>query len=88
MNEVVNLMDRIEAHGFTLHVVDGKVKVQGPTAPDSEVEKLLDELRRRREEVKAILTGAVCFNCGGEWSNFTNSRGETFQVCWGCARWA
>jgi hypothetical protein len=88
VSEVVKLIDRIEAHGFTLQCVDGRVKITGPEAPDAEVGRLLDELRRHREEVKAVLTGAVCFMCAGEWSDFTTTWGESFKVCWSCAKTA
>ena len=45
-----------------------------------------------RAEAKALLEKMLrhqaCWNCGGEWSDFTNNRGETFRVCWACAKTA
>lgn len=42
----------------------------------AELRALLDKIDRRQ----------VCFNCGADWSLFTNGRGETFRVCWNCAK--
>ena len=43
-----------------------------------------------RREIKALIEKMnrheVCFNCGAQWSLFTNSVGQVFRVCWECAK--
>lgn len=51
-----DIMDRLKARGFSIRLVDGAVKVAGPGKPDSETQGLLDELRKHRAEVRAMLS--------------------------------
>jgi hypothetical protein len=56
MNTVGALLDQIRSHGFSLQLVNEKVRIQGSKQPDAESLVLIDELRKRREDVKAFLT--------------------------------
>src|SRR5262245_60186441 len=56
MNSVALLLDQIRMRGFSLQIVNAKIRIQGPKQPDGESLALLNELRQRREQVKAFLT--------------------------------
>lgn len=49
------LIESIRQRGYSIHVVEGRLKLRGPEAPDNETQALIDELRRHRDEVKAML---------------------------------
>src|SRR3989338_7227397 len=49
-------MNRLKARGFNVRLVDGAVKVAGPGKPDVETQRLLNELRERKAEVRAMLS--------------------------------
>jgi hypothetical protein len=50
------LIDNLQSKGFSVLLVGGVVKVQGDGPPDQDAAKLLDELRDRKDEVKAVLS--------------------------------
>jgi hypothetical protein len=58
MNGVAGLLDQIRTRGFSLQLVNAKVRIQGSKQPEGESLALIHELRQRREEVKAFLTEA------------------------------
>jgi len=53
---VEEIMNRLKARGFNVRLVDGAVKVAGPGKPDVETQSLLNELRSRKAEVRAMLS--------------------------------
>lgn len=53
---VEEIMERLKARGFSVRLVDGAVKVAGPGKPDAETQSLLNELRERKAEVRAMLS--------------------------------
>ena len=55
MSRLAAIIDEIRLRGFNVRLIDGRIKIQGPTAPDTETEKMLDELRLHKEEIKSIL---------------------------------
>jgi hypothetical protein len=58
MNSVAVLLDQIRSGGFSLQLVNAKLRIQGPKQPEGQYLAVIDELRQRREEVKAFLTEA------------------------------
>ena len=67
MSRLAALIDDIRLRGFNVRLIDGRIKIQGPTAPDTETEKMLDELRLHKEEVKSILTEDDPFLTPDQW---------------------
>jgi hypothetical protein len=57
MTTVAVLVDQIRSRGFFLQLVNANVRIRGPKQPEGESLALIDELRQRRDEVKAFLTG-------------------------------
>jgi hypothetical protein len=56
VNSVALLLDQIRMRGFSLQIVNAKVRIQGPKQPEGESLALLNELRQHRGQVKAFLT--------------------------------
>jgi len=52
--DVRTLVDHIQSRGFSLRLVGDKVRIEGPE-PDQQASVIIEELRRRREEVRAIV---------------------------------
>src|SRR5215467_4761627 len=58
MNTVATLLDQIGLGGFSVKLVNAKLRIRGPKQPEGECLAVIDELRQRREEVKAFLSEA------------------------------
>ena len=79
------LIDNLQARGFSVVLISGVVKVQGDRPPDQDAVKLLDELKQRKDEVKAILSQKPCWNCGASMTAAKDIYGRDLLACDHCS---
>ncbi len=80
------LIETLKARGVELRVNGDRIHVEAPQEPDSHTKALIDALRDHREEVKALLVGPPCWNCGAQMTEVTDIYGHEWWTCWECAR--
>ena len=85
MPDVRSLIETAQTKGLRLFLADGKVKVQAPQRLDGGTKALIEELRGHREEIKALLAGPPCWNCGAQTAETTDIYGRSWWKCWECA---
>ncbi len=79
------LIERLKARGVELRINGDRIHAETPQEPDSNTKALLDEVRQRREEVKAILAAPPCWNCGAKVAESVDIYGRRWWKCWECA---
>jgi hypothetical protein len=82
------LVDSAQARGLSFYLEGDKIKVEAANEPDPETMAILEQLRGHREELKRIMAGPPCWNCGATTVEIDDIYGETVWVCWACAKWA
>ncbi len=79
------LIETLKTRGVELRVNGDRIHVEAPQEPDPNTKALIDELRQRREEVKALLVAPTCWNCGALMAETTDIYGRRWWACWSCA---
>ncbi|MCH8054830.1 MAG: hypothetical protein IH857_01590 [Deltaproteobacteria bacterium] len=80
-----DLIETLKTRGVELRINGDRIHAEAPQEPDSNTKALLDEVCQRREEVKALLAGPPCWNCGAQTVETTDIFERVWRVCWGCA---
>ncbi len=79
------LIETLKTRGVELRVNGDRIQVEAPQEPDPNTKALIDEVRQRREEIKALLVAPPCWNCGAQTAETTDIYGRSWWKCWECA---
>lgn len=89
MTPLESLIVRAREKGLGLAVANGKLRVTAPRDRDTELDNLLEELRRHKDQLVSILAepAPACWNCGAVMDPVTDIYRRHWWACWACAKW-
>ena len=98
--DVRTLIETLRDRGISFRLDGERIKVVAPAEPDAETKAMLDELRRRREEVRVALAAPIvqvvlvqtepgpCPNCSAALTPTRDIYNREWWECLRCATWA
>ena len=86
--ELRALIDTAIAKGLNFRVEGDRIKVEAASEPNAETKALIDSLRSHKDELKSILCGPPCWNCGATMTRTMDISGKPWWTCWECAKTA